>query len=170
MVDPRALVVAGLGLTIISLDMMTGFSPQMDATLLIWSGVVQGLGLGLVFVPLSTIAFATLAPMFRADATSLFSLVRNIGSSIGISAVTVVLSRNVQINHAELSGLMTPFNPAVKSLGPTTPTLLQKLDGMVNLQALMVSYIDDFKAMFLITLCALPLVLLLRYNRMALAG
>ena len=63
----------------------------------------QGLGLGLVFVPLSTIAFSTIDPIYRADATSLFSLVRNIGSSIGISMVTLMLTRNTQINHADLS-------------------------------------------------------------------
>ena len=101
----------GLLLTAWSLYMMTGFTPQMDDHLIILSGVVQGLGLGLVFVPLSTVAFATLDARFRTDAASLFSLVRNIGSSIGISIVTVLLTRNMQINHAELSAAITPFNP-----------------------------------------------------------
>ena len=99
-VDPRYLVVLGLCLTAYSLYVMTGFTPQMDSYLIIETGIVQGLGLGLVFVPLSTVAFATLDPRFRTDAASLFSLVRNLGSSIGISIVTVVLSRNIQINHA----------------------------------------------------------------------
>jgi hypothetical protein len=83
--------------------MMTGFTPQMDDELIICFGVIQGLGLGLVFVPLSTVAFATLPPYHRTDAASLFSLVRNIGSSIGISIVTVALTHNLQVNHAELS-------------------------------------------------------------------
>ncbi len=72
-VDARLLVTLGLLLTAASLYLMTGFTPQMDSHLIIWSGVIQGLGLGLVFVPLSTIAFATIEPAFRADATSLFS-------------------------------------------------------------------------------------------------
>jgi DHA2 family multidrug resistance protein len=130
------------------------------------SGVVQGLGLGLVFVPLSTIAFATLEPRFRADATSLFSLVRNIGSSIGISLVTVALSRNVQINHAELGASIQPFNSLLAQVSPGAiagdPAALQMMDGLVNIQAAMVSYIDDFYLMMWVSLAAIPLALILR--------
>lgn len=165
-VDPRALVLAGLTLTAISLYEMTGFTPQMDSWPIIRSGVVQGLGLGLVFVPLSTIAFATLEPRFRADATSLFSLVRNIGSSIGISLVTAALTRNVQVNHAELSTFINPYNPVVTEAYPTattgSATVLQTLDGLVNIQAAMISYIDDFYLMMWVTLAAMPLALILK--------
>ena len=165
-VDARYLVVLGLVLTAYSLYVMTGFTPQMDNYLIIETGVVQGLGLGLVFVPLSTVAFATLDARFRTDAASLFSLVRNIGSSIGISIVTVVLVRNTQINHAELSAGMTPFNPNLMAASPLAaggdPMALSQMDGLVNLQALMISYIDDFKLMMIVTLCAIPLALLLR--------
>ena len=165
-VDARVLVVSGLLLTSASLYMMTGFTPQMDDRLVIWSGVIQGLGLGLVFVPLSTVAFATIHPRFRADATSLFSLVRNIGSSIGISIVTAMLTRNIQINHAELAEKMVPWNPALKAALPGAaagdPASLMKLDQLVNLQGLMVAYVDDFKLMMIITLAAVPLALMLR--------
>ena len=166
LVDPRKLVVAGLMLTAFSLYEMTGFTPQMDSWPIIFTGVIQGLGLGLVFVPLSTVAFATLEPRFRTDAASLFSLVRNIGSSIGISIVSVLLTRNIQVNHAELSAGMTPFNPNLIEASPLAaagdPAALSKIDGLVNIQALMISYIDDFKLMMIITLCAIPLALLLR--------
>jgi DHA2 family multidrug resistance protein len=165
-VDPRALVLMGLTLTAISLYEMTGFTPQMDSWPIIRSGVVQGLGLGLVFVPLSTIAFATLEPRFRADATSLFSLVRNIGSSIGISLVTAALTRNVQVNHAELGAVIQPYNPVVTQAFPTAvtgnATTLQTLDGLVNIQAAMISYVDDFYLMMWVTLAAMPLALILR--------
>ena len=173
-VDARILVVCGLLLTAWSLEMMTGFTPQMDDHLIIWSGVIQGLGLGLVFVPLSTVAFATLPPYHRTDAASLFSLVRNIGSSIGISVVTVMLSHNLQVNHAELSTAISPFNPALGALSPAAqagnPTALSQLDGLVNQQALMIAYIDDFKLMMLVTLVAIPLTLLLRKPDSAPAG
>ncbi|CAI2935423.1 DHA2 family efflux MFS transporter permease subunit [Aminobacter niigataensis] len=166
LVDNRYLVVAGLLLTAISLYYMTGFTPQMDAFLIVSTGVIQGLGLGLVFVPLSTVAFATLEPRHRTDAASLFSLVRNIGSSIGISIVTVLLTRNVQINHAELSANITPFNPNLMALSPGAaagnPAALAQVDGLVNIQSLMISYIDDFKLMMIVSLCAIPLALLLR--------
>ncbi|EKX58492.1 Inner membrane component of tripartite multidrug resistance system [Rhodobacter sp. AKP1] len=168
-VDARLMVTAGLSLTALSLHMMTGFSPQMDSTPIVLSGVVQGLGLGLVFVPLSTVAFATIAPRFRADATSLFSLVRNIGSSVGISMVTVMLTHNSQINHAELGAHVTPYNPQLWQLSPEAAQgamqPLAVIDRLVTQQATMIGYIDDFRLMMLITLAALPLALLLRKPR-----
>lgn len=174
LVDPRYLVVTGLVLTAYSLYVMTGFSPQMDSYLIIESGVVQGLGLGLVFVPLSTVAFATLDARFRTDATALFSLVRNIGSSIGISIVTVLLTRNTQVNHEELISAISPFNPLLWETSPAAaggdPMALSQLNGLVTQQALMISYVDDFKLMMIVTLCAMPLVLLLRKPRVQVAA
>jgi DHA2 family multidrug resistance protein len=169
LIDARILVTLGLGLTSVSLWMMTGFTPQMDDRLVIESGIVQGLGLGLVFVPLSTVAFATIEPRFRADATSLFSLVRNIGSAIGISVVSVLLTRNVQVMHMELGGKMTATNPMLQQLLPGAvagnQATLQSLDNLVNLQALMIAYVNDFKLMLIVTLCAIPLALTLRRPR-----
>jgi DHA2 family multidrug resistance protein len=171
MVDARYLVVTGLVLTAYSLYVMTGFSPQMDDWLIIESGIVQGLGLGLVFVPLSTVAFATLDARFRTDAASLFSLVRNIGSSIGISIVIVFLTRNTQVNHVDLSAAISPFNPNLWAASPAAavgdPAALSRLDLLVNQQALMISYIDDFKLMMIVTLMAIPLALILRKPRAA---
>jgi DHA2 family multidrug resistance protein len=168
LVDARYLVIAGLLLTSTSLYLMTGFSPQMDSWPVISTGIIQGLGLGLVFVPLSTVAFATLEVHYRTDAASLFSLVRNLGSSIGISVVTLYLTRNVQINHEELGAFISPFNPVLRDLlpGPVTdPATLQMLDALVNQQALMISYNNDFKLMMMVTLFAIPLALLLRKPR-----
>jgi len=160
---------AGLILTAASLYFMTGFSPQMGSGPVIWTGVLQGLGLGLVFVPLSTIAFSTIDARYRADATSLFSLVRNIGSSIGISIVSVMLARNVQVNHAELGVFINPFNPVLMAVSPAAAggnlAALSQLDNLVNQQAAMVSYINDFKLMMLVTLLAIPLALTLQKPR-----
>src|SRR5690606_16863066 len=101
--------------------------------------------------------------------TSLFSLTRNIGSSIGISIVTVLLTHYTQVNHAELATHISPFNPNLWTTLPSAargdPTSLSIVDQLVNTQALMISYVDDFKFMMLITLCAMPLVLLLRMPR-----
>jgi DHA2 family multidrug resistance protein len=165
-VDARILVISGLLLTASSLYDMTGFSPQMDDFLIITSGIIQGLGLGLVFVPLSTIAFATLDPRFRADAASLFSLVRNIGSGIGISIVTVVLTQSAQVNHAEVGAAINPFNPNLWAASPSAAsgdlTALAQLDRLVNQQAMMISYVNDFWLMMVVTLLAIPLALMLR--------
>lgn len=170
-VDARYLVVAGLVLAGWSLYIMAGFSPQMGEAPIVISGVIQGLGLGLVFVPLSTVAFATLATTYRTDGTALFSLVRNIGSSIGISVVSTVLIRNVQINHTDLVGNITPFSPALKQLVPGAaagdPMMLKIVDGLVNQQALMISYVDDFKLMMIVSFAAILLAVLLRNPRKA---
>jgi MFS transporter, DHA2 family, multidrug resistance protein len=170
MVDARVLVVTGLILTVASMYGMTGFSPQMDDHLIIVTGIVQGLGLGLVFVPLSTVAFATLPPHFRTDAASLFSLVRNIGSGIGISIVTVVLTQSAQVNHSEVAEAINPFNPNLWAAWPAAAsgdlTALAQLNGLVTQQAMMISYIDDFWLMMLVTMCAIPLALFLRKPRM----
>ena len=140
---------------------MSGFSPQMDGSLIIISGVIQGLGLGLVFVPLSTVAFATLDARFRTDATSLFSLVRNIGSSIGISVVTVLLTqqhagqpcRTVGRHHALQP---EPDRPSRRPRRPATRRRWRRSTGMVNIQSLMISYVDDFKLMMIVTLLRHP--------------
>ena len=166
-IDPRKLVVTGLLFTSVSLWMMTWFTPQMDATLIVSSGFIQGLGLGLVFVPLSTVAFGTLNPSFRGDATALFSLVRNIGSSIGISLVTVLLTHNLAVNHSELASSLTLENQALSGMmARMVPQIGAQatwatLEGMVTVQALMIAYVDDFKAMMWVTLAALPLAFLL---------
>ncbi|RWR27498.1 DHA2 family efflux MFS transporter permease subunit [Sinirhodobacter populi] len=175
-VDPRLMVVAGLLLTAWSLQIMTGFGPEMDSHLIIVSGLVQGFGLGLVFVPLSTVAFATIEARYRGDATALFSLVRNIGSSIGISVVTLLLTRNTQINHAELAQSISAYDPNFSALtgGSLAGTIraieMQYGEGafwtminqIVTQQASMIGYIDDFKAMMWMTLAAIPLVIFLR--------
>jgi DHA2 family multidrug resistance protein len=177
-VDHRLLVLVGLGLTAVSLWQMTYFSLDMDSWPVIASGVIQGFGLGLVFIPLSTVAFTTLNPMLRTDATSLFNLVRNLGSSIGVSITAAMLTRNIQINHASLAAHITPFSDTLASAGinpnmlatPAGATTAAQIDGMINQQSAMIAYIDDFKLMFLITLCAAPLLLLLRYNKDAAGG
>jgi DHA2 family multidrug resistance protein len=144
---------------------MTGFSPAMDWRPLVVSGVVQGLGLGLVFVPLSTLAFATLEPRFRADAASLFSLVRNIGSSVGISIVATQLAHNTVAARSDLVSKLTPFSQNLDALfgssTDVTSTLVQ-LNAEVQAQAAMVAYVDDFMLMFYLTLAAIPLIFLLR--------
>jgi DHA2 family multidrug resistance protein len=173
-VDPRLLVAFGLTLTAISLYQMTFFSLDMTSGPLIWSGIVQGFGLGFVFIPLTTIAFATLEPRLRTDASSLFNLVRNLGSSIGISIMAALLTSNTQINHATLAAFISVFNPNLHAAGIdpaslSTPAGAQTaaiINGLITQQALMISYIDDFKLMFIITICAAPLLLLLRHKPM----
>jgi DHA2 family multidrug resistance protein len=116
-------------------------------------------------VPLAAVTFATLAPQFRNEGTALFSLVRNLGSSIGISAVETLLVRNTQIMHARLAEHVSPFNPVLQATNPhalTTPQGLAVLDHAVTVQGAMIAYDNDFKLMLLLTVAAIPLVMLLR--------
>jgi DHA2 family multidrug resistance protein len=177
-VDPRLLVLFGLSMTALSLYQMTYFNLEMTDWPVILSGIVQGFGLGFVFIPLSTVAFQTLDPRLRTEASGLFNLVRNIGSSIGISITAALLTANMQINHATLAEEINPFNPNLPALG-IDPTMLTtqagaqtaaQLDGLITVQSLMIAYLDDFKLMFFITLCATPLLLFLRYTKMPASG
>jgi DHA2 family multidrug resistance protein len=170
-VDARLLVLAGLLLLSFSLWQMSGFSLEMDRTPVIVSGLVQGLSLGLIFVPMNTVAFGTLAAKFRTTAAALFNLSRSVGGSIGISVMTLVLARNVQQSHSDLTQHITqytlpPINPAItQGLPPLTDTALMMMDGEINRQALMIAYIDDFKLMMILTLCSAPFLLLLKKGR-----
>jgi DHA2 family multidrug resistance protein len=166
-VDPRWLIASGLACTAASLRAMTLFTPDVALATLIWTGVLQGVGLGLIFVPLSTIAFATLPAELRTQGTALFSLVRNAGSSIGISLVIFLLARNTQVAHAALAERITLFNPALRwpgasALDPTTLHGRLAADALIGVQATTIAYIDDFWLMMLVSLAALPLVPLLR--------
>ena len=164
-IDTRAIIAAGFGLTALSLWQMTGFYIQMDSASVVWSGLAQGLGTGFVYVPLAAITFATLSPQFRNEGTALFSLVRNVGSSIGISVVETLLTRNTQTMHSRLAEQITPYNDVLHSQAPaalTTTHGLAMLNHSVTDQAAMIAYNNDFKLMMVLTLCVIPLVLLLR--------
>lgn len=170
-IDPRILITVGLGLAAWSLWMMSGFSLEMGWMPIVTSGVIQGFGLGLVFVPLSTVAFSTLDPSERTDATSLYSLIRNIGSSVGISVASTLLTQNTQINHALLGAAINPSRLPLDSYLEKLATLgsggdprlgWAAIDLVVNAQAAVMAYLTDFQVMMVITLVAAPIVLLLR--------
>jgi len=167
-VDPRPQILLGLALTSFSLWEMTHFTTQIGTWDVVRTGLVQGVGLGFIFVPLSTVTFATLAPHYRTEATSLYSLLRNIGSSIGISIVITVLAQNTQTNHAALADFITPFNLALRQAVEAgvyaldTSEGLSTLNAEVTRQAATLAYLQDFRMMMWITLATVPLVALLR--------
>ncbi len=162
--DARALILTGLLLTIVSLWQMAHFSADMPAGPVIWAGVIQGLGLGLVFVPVSTIAYATLPMPRRTEAAGMFSLTRNLGSSIGISLVMTLLSRSSQTNHAELASRITPYGhtPIPAAIDLHSAAGLAALNGEVSRQAAAIAFLNDFWLMMILTIAAIPLLLLFR--------
>jgi DHA2 family multidrug resistance protein len=167
-VDTRLLLMTGLLLTAWAMYDMTGWTPDVSQGTIAVTGFVQGAGLGFLFVPLTTVTFATLAPEHRSDATGLYNLSRNVGSSVGISIVAYLLIRNNQINHAIIGSHVTAVNRAFddavvqKMLSPWTASGRAALDLVIQKQAAIISYMNDFKLMMILSLAAIPLLLLLR--------
>jgi DHA2 family multidrug resistance protein len=165
-IDIRLIIGTGFGLAALSSWQMTGFDVQMDSSTVVWSGILQGLGTGFVYVPLAAATFATLTPALRNEGTSIFSLTRNLGSSIGISVVNTLLTRNTQIMHATLGEHVSRYSSVMRAQmpGDGSPSLhtLAGLNATVTEQAAMIAYIDDFKMMMILSLAAMPLVFLLR--------
>ena len=166
--DPRWLVGLGMALAAYSLWDMTRWSLEMDTGPVIFSGFVQGLGMGLVFMPLQGIAFATLPPQQRTEGASLMNLSRNIGASVGISIVTTILARSIQTSHAALVPNISAVNldtmdpSLLQMLGGSGEAVLAMADAEINRQAAMIGYLNDFWAMMIVTALTVPLVLLLR--------
>ncbi|WPN27732.1 DHA2 family efflux MFS transporter permease subunit [Pseudomonas sp. P5_109] len=167
-VDTRLLLLTGLGLSALSMGLMTGWTPDVSMQTVIWVGFIQGTSLGMLFVPLTTVAFATLPAALRAEGTGLYSLSRNVGSSVGISIVTVLLTQNIQANHEQIGAYVTPFNRAFDAgaiknyLDPMAASGRAALDAMVNVQASWVAYVDDFKLLMLLSLAVMPLLLIIK--------
>ena len=175
-VDPRLLMLIGLLLIAGSLWQMTGWTPEIAIFSFAATSVVQGFGLGFVFIPLQVIAFATLPVELRTEGTALFSLMRNVGSAIGISITSFLLAQNTQIMHAEIAAHVTPFNRMLQTGGAylfwnlTTHRGLAALNDEVTRQAQIIAYAYDFKFMLMITLPSVLLLLLMRAPRSAKAA
>jgi DHA2 family multidrug resistance protein len=169
-VDTRLLVLTGLGLTATAIFRMTHVNLQMGSSLVVTAGLLQGFGVGLMMVPLSTTVFATLAPGLRTEAAGLYMLFRSIGSSIGISILEAYLTHNAQTTHANLIAHVRPDNPNFRLFAPQGWSLATQrgmafVDAEVTRQASMVSYVDCFRLMLLLALVTVPLVLLMRPPR-----
>jgi len=166
--DVRYMIISGLILTSVSLWEMTLFTPDITGWDIIRTGITQGIGLGFIFVPLTTITFSSLAPRYRNEGTALFSLMRNIGSSFGISIMITYLSRNTQANHAALAEYINPFNLALRQVvekgafNLTSPQGLEMINNVVTREAATLAYLQDFRMMMWVILAAVPLILLLR--------
>ncbi|MFM5923162.1 MAG: MDR family MFS transporter [Novosphingobium sp.] len=166
--DPRILICAGFLIAAASLWEMSQWSLETDYWHIAMSGFIQGIGMGLVFIPMNATAFATLPPLLRTDGSSVLNLARSIGSSVGISIATALLARNLQTAHSDLASHVTAsFTQVIdfstldrfQSLGDAA---LAMVDGIVNKQAAMIAYIDDFYLMMWMTLAVAPLPLLMR--------
>ncbi|MEL7686388.1 DHA2 family efflux MFS transporter permease subunit [Citromicrobium bathyomarinum] len=166
--DARIIVGTGFAIAAYSQWMMAGWSLAADQWHFITTGLVQGLGLGLVFIPLNVMAFSTLPGHLRTDGSSLLNLLRSVGASVGISVTTVLLASNIQTAHADLGSHVTSATINAVDISkldrfqPLGQTALSMIDLEINRQAAMIAYVDDFYLMMWLALAAIPLVLLMR--------
>jgi MFS transporter, DHA2 family, multidrug resistance protein len=166
--DARIIVASGFILTAYSLWEMTHWSLEMDWHPVVITGLIQGLGMGFVFIPMNALAFATIAPNLRTDGSSLLYLLRSLGGSMGISVMTSTLARNIQVSHADLAGHVTAYSmssidpSSADRLGTAGEAALRILDGEITRQAAMIAYLDDFTLMMFAVLICIPFVMLLR--------
>jgi DHA2 family multidrug resistance protein len=165
-VDRRLLVAAGLFFCLIGFWHMTGFNLSMGSQTIVWAGILQGIGQGIVFVPLATLAFATVDPALRAEATAIGNLVRNLAGSLGVATMQALTTVNTQAMHAALAAHITPNTPALRDLPAALSMHSAKgamaLNAEVTRQAAMVAYVDDFWLMAILVSMCIPLLLLLR--------
>ncbi len=166
--DPRVLMTIGVSLLLWSMYDMSSWTPQVNSHWLIMVTFLQGIGMGFVFVPMNLTAFATLPGQFRTDGTALSNLMRNIGSAIGVSVTTSVLSGSVQTAHALLTKYASPFNRALGQnapsmmMNPQIPFGLQNLNGMIEYRAQLIGFQNDFLFMFYLSLPALLVIWLMK--------
>jgi MFS transporter, DHA2 family, multidrug resistance protein len=170
LVDPRFLLLWGLSCCVVSLNFSMDFTPDTATRTIVWVSMLQGFGLGFMFVPLNMIALSTVPAALRTQGTAMWTLIRNLGSSIGVSIVIANLTNKTIMMHARLTESLTPFNqgmadPAAAILDPSTDTGRALLENLVTQQATIIAYANDFKLMLWMTLLAFPLVLLIRTNR-----
>jgi DHA2 family multidrug resistance protein len=169
--DPRIFIALGFGCTAWSTYSMTHFSLEMGEWPVVLSGIVQGFGSGFIFVPLSAIAFGTLPKRFRNEGAVMFTLTRNVGSAIGIATLQAITVRNAAIVHSRLVEGIRPDNPVLARAAPdfdfTLPVALARMNAEITRQAMMVSYLDTFWLLFVLSLAMIPLVPLLRAKRQA---
>jgi DHA2 family multidrug resistance protein len=167
-VDARILIFIGLSAMGLSLWEMSLFDHNVTPGLIAWTGFLQGFGMGFMFVPMNTLAFVTMEARFRTEATAIYTLLRNVGGSIGVSVLMGMLGVYYRTNRERLVTHINPFNPLlqdgafsdVADIGSEQGRAV--LNEIVNREALMLGYIDDFRAMVLLTVVSMLLLVALK--------
>jgi DHA2 family multidrug resistance protein len=169
MVDQRKIMAVGLLVLGTALFKMSTWTPDVPEAAMQLTLVLQGFAMGLVFNPLSVMAYTTLTPQLRGEATAMQSLSRNIGSAIGVSVTSFTLTRGVQATHADIASGITPFDRALQMgdgvsrlLNPATRHGAALLDQMIDHQARIIAYNNDYRLMML---TVVPPLLLLGFMR-----
>ncbi len=173
-IEARTLIITGLSLTALSLFFMTAWTDQTGVPEIVTISIIQGFGFGLVFVPLSTVAFMTLPNHLRTDGTSMLTLMRNVASSVGISIVIAQLTEGGRRVYAILSEHINPFNQALQM--PDVHSMINlgtdkgraMADVLVQLQAQIIAFSQDYQLVMFFILGSIPLALMIGSTKVAL--
>jgi MFS transporter, DHA2 family, multidrug resistance protein len=166
--DPRHIMALGTVLLLWSMWEMSRWTPEIATQELVTTTFVQGVGMGMVFVPMNLVSFATLPAHFRTDGSAVLNLMRNMGSAIGVSITTTFLADDIQTVHAQLAEHASPFN---RNLAQNAPSMMWNpqipfgamgLDSIINRNAQVIAYANDFLFMFFVSLPALLVIFLMR--------
>jgi DHA2 family multidrug resistance protein len=167
-IQPRNFVLAGIFCSITGNYLMTRFTGDVTASELILPMIFQGFGMGLIFVPISTLAFTTLPKTIAAEAAGIYSLIRTFGSALGISILATYFSRSTEKNWALLRGNITPYSESLHNYLAPLHLGTQDTQGIalaaraVMYQSQSIAYIDSFWFSTLNFVFMLPLLLLVR--------
>lgn len=168
LIDMRISIALGLLIAAFGVGQMAGFTTEVGPREIVLTGLIQGVGLGLAFTPITVLAFSTLARHSRTEAAGIYAILRSFGASLGISAYVTIFARNVQINRASLVERVSPYNESMS--GDALPQAwsldqaagLSTLSREIDKQAAMIAYVDDFALIALMTVISIPIVALLR--------
>lgn len=169
-VDPRVLLCIGLGFSVLSLFLFSQLSLETDEGPIMFAGLLQGFAGGMLISPLSALAFSTLSPHFRNEGAAIFALSRNIGTSLGISAIQIMSIRASAQVASRLNEGIRPDNPMLQLARPdldfTSTAAMARTGGEIWRQAVMVSTIDTFWLGCILALSTLPVILLMKGTRL----
>ncbi|MBW8784354.1 MAG: multidrug efflux MFS transporter [Novosphingobium sp.] len=168
-VDFRWLVGVGFSILAYAMWTMSQWALEMGRDYIVYSGLLQGAGLGMIFTPINLVAFRSLSPELRTDGAAVLSLARSLGGSFGISYIVTMIARVGQTSHADIAASVTGGTTPIVDLstlvglgGDTGAAVLAMINGEVDRQAAMIAYLDNFHLFTIVLLAFIPMTLLLR--------
>ena len=176
-IDPRKMLSVGLIGGAITLYQLGSLNLQVGYWDIFWPQFFQGISMGLIFVPLTTITMSLIVREEMGNATSIFNLMRNLGGSVGIAAIATMLSRSAQAQYNILGAHVSGFDMRTRMMldqirggfvargmdfTTATQSAYAALSGMVNQQAVMVAFVQLFRVLAVVFAVVIPLVFIMR--------
>jgi DHA2 family multidrug resistance protein len=171
--DPRLGMGLGFGLLVVSGLWLTSLDLNVGVDVLLLNAMLQGVAVGVVWVPLTVMTFSTLDSRHMAEAMALFHLLRNIGSSLFISLSVAEIVRSSAVNYSRMTELISPYNRTLSVPGLMGGWSIDSLPGLAGIsreigrQAAMIGYLNAFGMYTAASAAAILLVLLARRHRPA---